>query len=260
MATTTYNLIAVQGELIAHQHQSGGIRSYGRDAVGSAVTLFNSSGAAANTYRYKPYGAQLSKTGVEADTWYLWNAASGYRIWSTPKSYSEYYVRARHYGFRQRYWTTVDPRWPEEHSYVYTGANPTTFSDPSGQQHTDPRCGCPPGYPYLCIPTGKPNVSPTNDPWKGLRYKKYCGAGGGSGPAENGFDKCCKDHDACWEQQQPPCDFFNFDLRGDCWYCDDRFCTCLAKNANCPDWDLKCKIVYELAVELFCRKRPRRRL
>lgn len=120
-----------------------------------------------------------------------------------------------------------------EHPYAYANLNPITYVDPEGRA---PR---------------------QIDLWGGLRYKKYCGPGGGPGPAENPIDKCCKDHDWCWGHQKPPCTIFDYQKRGDCWYCDDRLCACLAKNAHvCGTWDLECKVAYEIAVALFCRRNP----
>lgn len=45
---------------------------------------------------------------------------------------STHYVRARHYSTVNRLWTTVDPLWPGENTYVYSSSNPCSISDYTG--------------------------------------------------------------------------------------------------------------------------------
>src|SRR5512135_3227648 len=93
MAVTNY--YSVNGELIGEKVGANARTDYLTDALGNVTATLNQSGAVVNTYRYKPYGAQLAKTGVGADPAFRWVGGQGYR--QTGKKYSDVYVRARHY-------------------------------------------------------------------------------------------------------------------------------------------------------------------
>jgi RHS repeat-associated protein len=84
-----------------------------------------------NTYRYKPSGDLLAKTGSSPDPRFLWTGDTGSR--TTTKAYAEQYNRARHYGNKQGQWTTVDPLWPDERAYGYVGGSPVVWVDPTGR-------------------------------------------------------------------------------------------------------------------------------
>src|SRR5579863_4200382 len=101
------NYYTVNGALIGEKTVGGSRTDYLTDALGSVTATVNQSGQVVNTYRYKPYGAQLAKTGVGADPAFQWAGESGYR--QTSKKYSDVYVRARHYDSRGGRWTTKDP-------------------------------------------------------------------------------------------------------------------------------------------------------
>lgn len=129
MAIVNYH--CAKGRLIGED--TNGIRTdYMTDALGSVTGTVNSSQVVVNTYRYKPFGELLAKTGSGADPKFMWNGGTQSR--KTGLAYSEQYNRARHYGTRQGQWTTVDPLWPEEPSYSACHANPTTESDPFGEK------------------------------------------------------------------------------------------------------------------------------
>ncbi len=100
------------------------------DALGSVTGTLNASQAVVNTYRYKPYGELLAKTGSAADPAFMWNGTTQSR--RTGLTFSDQYNRARHYGTRQGQWTTVDPLWPRERVLGYCNGNPTSSVDPSG--------------------------------------------------------------------------------------------------------------------------------
>src|SRR5690349_3852703 len=96
----------IRGQIIGQI--SGVARTdYLRDALGSVVGTVNQSAQVVNTYRHKPYGAQLAKTGVGANPANRWVGGLGYR--QTGKKCSDVYVRARHYDNGARCWTTEDP-------------------------------------------------------------------------------------------------------------------------------------------------------
>jgi RHS repeat-associated protein len=106
---------------------TGGTRTgYLPDALGS-VTATTQAGAVVNTYRYKPYGTQLAKTGGAGDPKFLWIGQWGYRS-SEPGCY----VRMRHYSMNTGNWNSQDPVWLllEMQAYGYRSA--TVKADPSG--------------------------------------------------------------------------------------------------------------------------------
>ena len=65
MATvTTYD--TAEGKMVG-EHRSGVRTEYLTDVLGSEVGTRNAGGIVVNTYRYKPYGTQLAKTGSGSD-------------------------------------------------------------------------------------------------------------------------------------------------------------------------------------------------
>ncbi len=127
MPTTNY--ICTHGMVWGEISDTGVTRSYGHDALGSVTETFVN-GALENTYRYKPYGGLLAKTGTGADPRFLWNGGSGYRTTTLPQS--SYYVRRRHYSNISALWTSGDPVWPTQPLLVYVASDPVNGVDPSG--------------------------------------------------------------------------------------------------------------------------------
>lgn len=124
------NYYSVNGEIIGEKPVGGTRTDYLSDALGSVMATVNQSAQVVNTYRYKPYGALLAKTGVGADPSFQWVGSQGYR--QTSKKFSDVYVRARHYDTNTARWTTVDPLWPNELAYIYAACNPSHRTDPLG--------------------------------------------------------------------------------------------------------------------------------
>ncbi len=132
MPVTNYHTL--NGELLG-ETGPGGRRFYGKDALGSVVATYDQNGTLENTYRYKPYGGLLSKTGSAPDPRFMWTGSTGSR--TTGASYAEQYNRARHYGSRQAGWTSVDQQWPQQPQYGYCSASPCTFLDPLGLEEIE---------------------------------------------------------------------------------------------------------------------------
>ena len=127
MPTKTYYSVA--GEIIAEE--TGGVRTdYITDALGSIVATVDSSQAVVNTYRYKPYGALLAKTGTGADPRFLWTGNTGSR--TTNLNRAEQYNRARHYSSKLGQWISKDPLWPSEWAYAYVRGRVVSGIDPHG--------------------------------------------------------------------------------------------------------------------------------
>jgi RHS repeat-associated protein len=118
------------GLLIGHDVDGANPVGYLTGQVGSVTATTNTSGAVVNTYRPKPYGQRLAKTGAAADPPFEWAGNSGSR--RTGLSHAEQYNQARHYDCITTRWTTVDPLWPGEPQYTYVDCNPILHLDPSG--------------------------------------------------------------------------------------------------------------------------------
>lgn len=146
----------VNGRIRGETDVSGLQRDYLTDAVGSVTATVDQSGAVENTYRYKPYGERLAKTGTGADPRFLWTGETGSR--TTGAAHAGQYNRARHLDTETGTWTSVDPLWPEEQAYVYVGGNPTTWTDPNGTTIRVQGCKC-----ERCIP-GTRDKEPVKDP------------------------------------------------------------------------------------------------
>ncbi|RYG31782.1 hypothetical protein EON81_22120 [bacterium] len=112
------------------QTTAGTRTDYLTDALGSVTATVTASAVVENTYRHKPYGQPLSKTGTGIDPRFLWTGDTGSR--TTGTSHAEQYNRLRHYGVRQATWTAADPLWPSESPYGYVGGGPTTTRDRFG--------------------------------------------------------------------------------------------------------------------------------
>ena len=129
MATTYYH--TVDGE-IQGQTTAGVRTDYLTDALGSVVATVNSSAQVVNTYRYKPYGERLARTGAGADPRFGWTGDTG--SLRTGRSFSDQYNRARHYLLEGGQWSTIDGYWPRQAPYVYCAGDPTGSVDPLGLQ------------------------------------------------------------------------------------------------------------------------------
>jgi RHS repeat-associated protein len=129
MAVTNYH--TVNGEIVGET--TSGVRTdYLVDALGSVTGTVNQSAQVLNTYRYKPYGALLAKTGTAADPKSQWVGTLGYR--ATSRAQSDYYIRARHYGSAPGRWTTMDRLWPILPAYQYAESSPAVSVDVWGLQ------------------------------------------------------------------------------------------------------------------------------
>ena len=173
------NYYSVGGQLQGEQPLGGARLDYLTDALGSVTATVDQTGTVQNAYQYKPYGRTLAKTGTAPDPSFLWAGEHGYR--QTCRSYSDVYVRARHYASGLGRWTTRDPLGYEAggNVYAYVDANPIGYVDPTGlfrcNWEADLECliFCAPlgglldeqpvpGNPFLCHCTcnGAPSLSP----------------------------------------------------------------------------------------------------
>src|SRR5579862_5513713 len=160
MAVTYY--YTVNGAIIGEKTAGGSRTDYLTDALGSVTATVNQSGQVVNTYRYKPYGAQLAKTGVGADPTFRWVGSQGYR--QTSKKYSDVYVRARHYDSLGGRWTSADlVGYTEANSnlYLYVADNPVVDVDPSGLVPARACCCCPKSVQIVLKGQVKQNYTPT---------------------------------------------------------------------------------------------------
>src|SRR2546421_2647467 len=101
------NYYTVNGEILGEKTAGGSRIDYLTDALGSVIATKNQSAQIVNTYRYKPYGALLAKTGVGADPSFQWVGGVGYR--QTNKKWSDVHVRRRHDDTATGRWVSRDP-------------------------------------------------------------------------------------------------------------------------------------------------------
>ena len=146
------NYYSLGGQIVGEKPSGGNRRDYLTDALGSVVGTVTSTGAVENTYRYKPYGGLLARTGVASDPSFLWVGSQGYR--QTGKKYSDVYVRARHYSSDVGRWTTRDPIGYDDgwNQYGYVQGNPILLGDPSGKQAISPVGCCGPLVDQWIVP------------------------------------------------------------------------------------------------------------
>src|SRR5579872_358821 len=163
MAVTNY--YTVNGGLIGEKTAGGTRTDYLTDGLGNVTATLNQSGQVVNTYRYKPYGAQLAKTGTGADPAFRWVGSQGYR--QTGKKYSDVYVRARHYDSAAGRWASADLISYVEGSmnlYTYVAGCPVGNVDPSGLVPARACCCCPSPNSVSIVLMGqvKQNYTPQN--------------------------------------------------------------------------------------------------
>lgn len=135
MGVTSY--YSFGGEIIGEE--TGGVRrDYLTDALGSVTATVTEAGVVENTYRYKPYGETLAKTGSGSDPKFLWNGKWGYR--SGSENIGLNYVRARFYCQKSGNWITRDeynnyflgsPIFDVNY-YIYGGNSPVVLVDLTG--------------------------------------------------------------------------------------------------------------------------------
>jgi hypothetical protein len=129
------NYYSIGGEIIGEE-VGGSRRDYLTDALGSVTATVTGSGVVENTYRYKPYGEQLAKTGTGSDPKFLWNGKWGYLFKGKIT-----YVRSRHYMFG--WWISSDTyrKFPWRWRYNYCNGNPINRYDYFGLFCSPDCCG-----------------------------------------------------------------------------------------------------------------------
>ncbi len=169
------NYYTVNGEIIGERTAGSPRVDYLTDALGSVTATVNQSAQVVNTYRYKPHGALLAKTGTGPDPAFGWVGTQGYR--PTKQNLSDFYVRARHYDEVNGRWPNVDPigfGGGDINFYAYIGNNPASWLDLSGlaacggQDSGGGSNGIDPTLRLRVIPDPQSPVSPL--PGGGSRY------------------------------------------------------------------------------------------
>ncbi|NOG93086.1 MAG: transglycosylase SLT domain-containing protein [Armatimonadetes bacterium] len=118
----------VEGRILA-ENRNGNYRFYRSDALGSTVSLYDSSQNKTDSFTYWPYGETRTSSG-STGTKYKYVGTLGCRT----QHDGGIYMRARVMRPKDGRWQTVDPLWPSEPEFAYAGCSPTTLADPSGFQ------------------------------------------------------------------------------------------------------------------------------
>lgn len=124
MPTVRYTV--VDGEVLAEK-RNGTRRQYVPDLLGSTVALLDSSQAKTDTFAYRPYGQQQSRTGTTS-TPFGYVGTLGYHKDPAHKAY----VRARYLDSWLGRWITEDPIGHGPNLYGYGDASPARNVDPTG--------------------------------------------------------------------------------------------------------------------------------
>ncbi len=130
MSTTNY--YSIHGQIIGEKTAGSSRVDYLTDALGSVTATVDQSANVINTYRYKPYGGLLAKTGGGSDPAFQWVGSQGYR--NTGKAYSDVYIRQRHYSSGLGRWANKDAKQYDFRNilnkYLYIKDSPTTLMVP----------------------------------------------------------------------------------------------------------------------------------
>ncbi|MBL1149697.1 MAG: hypothetical protein HND42_05750 [Armatimonadetes bacterium] len=124
MPTVRYTVM--DGEIVS-ENRNGTVRDYVPDPLGSTVALLDENQNITDTFSYWPYGEERTRTGTTPTPFRFVGTLGYYR-----DSSGRTYVRAREYQQTYGRWMTVDPLWPEEPEYAYTGGQVTSLADRSG--------------------------------------------------------------------------------------------------------------------------------
>ena len=124
-ATTSF-IRDPQGTLISMRNSAGASFYYTTDALGSVITLTDSTQTKVATYAYDSWGVTTA-TGAQAAT-NPFQYAGGYK--DTTTGYTKF--GARYYDPTIGRFTQPDPSGQEANRYAYAGGNPINNSDPTG--------------------------------------------------------------------------------------------------------------------------------
>jgi hypothetical protein len=144
MGVTSY--YSFGGEILGEE--TGGVRrDYLTDALGSVTATVTETGVVENTYRYKPYGDQLTKTGTGSDPKFLWVGTWGYKI-----SNALIYVRTRNYSYLYNMWINKDKYkvdFKNINYYLYDNVVNNNDYWGNGNRSTEKDFACRNGVPYV---------------------------------------------------------------------------------------------------------------
>ena len=127
-STVTANLLTGFGiDEIFTRTDSGGVRNFLTDSVGSAVALTDSSGTVQTQYSYEPFGKTTVSGASNANTFQFIDREDDSAL---------YYYRARYYNPTFQRFISEDPLdfdGGDVDLYGYVGDDPTDLVDPSGE-------------------------------------------------------------------------------------------------------------------------------
>jgi len=120
----------VNGQILC-ENRGGVVSHFVSDPLGSVVMVRDNAGNTVYEAEYDPYGNVQSETGTNPSE-FGYVGTLGY----VKDSVFSLYVRARYLLTNLGRWLTKDPLWPSEPGFVYAGAAPSMWVDPSGDRHS----------------------------------------------------------------------------------------------------------------------------
>ncbi|NJO16289.1 MAG: hypothetical protein HC877_11210 [Thioploca sp.] len=206
--------------------RGGQVYYYHQNALWSVEAVTDSTAAVVERYSYDAYGFVNVTDGVggsvPSNAWGTPHSAVGNPYLFTGRQLDEeaglYYYRARYYDSGKGRFLQRDPMGYVDgmNMYQYAGGNPRNAMDPSGSVFYGNRCGR-----------------------------------GGTGNGKDDVDRCCKNHDDCYENCGA----------GDIWgvilpnprarLCDIELCCCLA-GASCTQGLPGCSFARIIMMGIFC--------
>lgn len=140
VAYKRFYVYAPGGQLLySVEAETGAVRFYHYDRVGSTLFLTGADGAVTDAYAYTPYGLPLGQAG-SSDQPFRYVGQYGVRWEPVGELYD---MRARVYDPRTARFLTRDPEWPdlgnpqELNPYQYALQNPLRYVDPAGTEEVD---------------------------------------------------------------------------------------------------------------------------
>lgn len=172
MGVMNVSYLTVNGEILS-ETRNGVESDYVPDPLGSTVALIGASQTITDTFAWWPYGELRSHSGSSIIPF----GYVGTLCYYTDGGTAHLYIRAGTFRQSLTRWESVDLMWPDQFAFVYSMANPVTYSDPTGKA-IGPNDLLPwiisPGGMFLASLGGCSKKTPGGDPLKPCPHSSQC--------------------------------------------------------------------------------------